>query len=612
MKGMNQAKGKFKVPRNEPEDDPMGENLERLNENLAKVEDLSKRLVAALSRRSPGDAGLAGPGQDLYLKAGMAYWQDMLTNPAKLVEQQVQYWGQALTHYMEVQQELAKGHLSPPEDTLPGDKRFSNPLWRTHPYFNFVKHQYLLSAEAMRKAVADLEGLDAKDKQRVEFFASQMIDLFSPTNYFATNPDALEKAVETEGESLVKGLENLVRDLEAHQGELLPTLADPSAFEVGGNIATTPGSVVYRNRLMELIQYTPTTETVHRTPLIIFPPWINKFYILDLKAQNSMIKWITDQGYTLFVVSWKNPDASYADTGIADYVQEGYLAAIDTVKRITGEPQVNAVGYCIAGTTLSLTLALMKKRGDKSVRSATFFTTLTDFADQGEFTPFLEDDFVDAIERQVMEAGILDSYYMSKTFSFLRANDLVYGPAVRSYMMGEAPPAFDLLYWNGDSTNLPGKMAVEYLRGLCQSNRFAGDGYELFGETLSIRDVTVPVCAIACETDHIAAWTDSYRGVRAMGARDKTFILSESGHIAGIVNPPSKKKYGHYTNADMSGEPEAWRAAAQYNEGSWWPLWESWLAKRSGRQVPARVPGEGPVKTLAPAPGTYVTERSDS
>ncbi len=610
MVQMNQSRGKIKVAQGDVEESGMGENLERLNENLTKVEELSKRLVAALGTRHGGDAGLSGPGQDLYVKAGIAYWNEMMNNPAKLMEHQVQYWGKALTNFVEVQQELAKGHLTMPEDDNPGDKRFSNPLWRTHPYFNLVKHQYLLSADAIRQAVDDLEGLEPRDKQRVEFFASQMIDLFSPTNYLATNPDALERAVETEGQSLVQGLENLVRDIENHHGELLPTLADPEAFQVGGNIATTPGSVVFRNEMLELIQYAPTTETVHRTPLVIFPPWINKFYIMDLKEKNSLIKWIVDQGYTLFVVSWKNPDASYAETGIEDYIENGYLKAIEVAKEICGEKQVNTIGYCIAGTTLSMTLALLKKRKDSSIKSATFFTTLTDFSNQGEFTPFLDDDFVDAIERQVTSEGILDSYYMSKTFSFLRANDLVYGPAVRSYMMGEAPPAFDLLYWNGDSTNLPGKMAVQYLRGLCQGNELADGGITLFGETLKLSEVTVPVCAIACETDHIAAWLDSFRGVTQMGSKNKTFILSESGHIAGIVNPPSKKKYGHYTNPDVKGEPEDWLGAATYNEGSWWPLWEKWLASRSGKHVPARIPGEDGYKILAKAPGTYVLEKT--
>ncbi len=585
------------------------EALDRLKANLAKVEELSKRLVAAMGHRAPSDSGLQGPGQDLYMKAGLAYWADIVSNPTKLLEQQAQYWGTAMTHFMEMQNALAEGKMPLlDDDDLPSDKRFANPLWRTHPYFNFVRHQYVMGSEAIRKAVDELDGLDTGDKRRVEFFASQVIELFSPTNYFATNPDALEKAVETDGESLVHGLENLVRDIEAHGGELLPTLADPNAFEVGGNIATTEGSVVYRNRMMELIQYAPTTEKVHKTPLVIFPPWINKFYILDLKPQNSLIKWIVDQGYTLFVVSWKNPDTSYADTGIEDYVQDGYLTAIDEVKAITGEKQINTIGYCIAGTTLNMTLALLKKRGDKSVKSATFFTTLTDFSEQGEFTPFLQDDFVDAIERQVDQDGVLNSTFMSRTFSFLRSKDLIYGPAVKSYMMGEAPPAFDLLYWNGDSTNLPGKMAKQYLRGLCQGDQLADGGFDLLGETVTLKDVTVPVCAVACETDHIAAWVDSFRGVTKMGAKDKTFILSESGHIAGIVNPPSKKKYGHYTNPDVAGAAEDWLKAADYNEGSWWPLWEAWLKKRSGAKVAARKPGDKGREILAPAPGIYVKE----
>jgi polyhydroxyalkanoate synthase len=606
---VNYWKGKIKVAREDAEERVVGENLDRLNENVARIEELSRRMVAALSARKPADAALSGPGQDLYLKAGMAMWQDMLTNPTKLMEQQVQYWGQALTHYAEVQKELAQGHLTlQGDDELPDDKRFSNPLWRTHPYFNFIKRQYLVSAAAMQKAVDELEGLSPRDKKRVEFFAGQIIDLFSPTNYLATNPDALERAVETEGESLVKGLENLVQDLEARKGEILPTLADPKAFQVGVNLGTAKGSVVYRNAMMELIQYAPTTETVHQTPLLIIPPWINKFYILDLKPQNSMIKWLVDQGYTLFVVSWKNPDASYAETGFETYIEEGYLKAIDTVCEITGEKQINAVGYCVAGTTLALTLALKAKRGQARVKSATFFTTLTDFTEQGEFTPFLDDDFVGAIERQVSEVGYLDSHYMSKTFSYLRAKDLVYGPAVRSYMMGEAPPAFDLLFWNGDSTNLPGKMTVQYLRGLCQKNGFAEDGFELMGERLHVSDVRLPIFAVACEADHIAAWKDSFHGVVQMASADKTFILSESGHIAGIVNPPSKKKYGHWRGPEVIGTPFAWKEAATYHEGSWWPHWDAWLTERSGKMVPARMPGSEAYPELAPAPGTYVLE----
>ena len=590
-------------------EDVAGENLDRLNANLAKVEELSKRLIAAMSSRKAANPTLNGPDQEMFMNAATSYWQEMAKNPARLFETQMEYWGKSVRHFLEAQQAMAQG-MEAPDDPTPTDRRFSNPLWKTNPYFNYVKQQYMLNSEALKNAVDNMPDLDKTERRRLTYFTQQIVDLMSPTNFLGTNPDALEKAIKTDGESLVKGLENLVADIEASGGELLVRLSDVNAFKVGENIGATPGSVIYRNRMMELIQYKPTTEEVHATPLIIFPPWINKFYIMDLKQENSLIKWITDQGYTLYVVSWVNPDESYADTGLEDYIQDGYLTAIREVKAITGQDQVNVIGYCIAGTTLSMTLAWMKHQGDNSVKSATFFTALTDFSDQGEFTPFLQDDFIDGIEKEVDEHGVLRSFIMSRTFSFLRSNDLVYGPAIRSYMLGEAPPAFDLLFWNGDSTNLPGKMTKQYLRKLCQANEFAEGGIELMDDRLQIADVDIPVFFIACETDHIAAWKDSYRGAQKMGSSNKTFLVSESGHIAGIVNPPSKKKYGHYTNTDMSGTPDEWMKGAKFHEGSWWPRWESWLAKRSGKMVPAREPGDSSHPVLCAAPGTYVLPRS--
>lgn len=584
-------------------------NIARLNANIARIEELTQRLVRALAQKRPVSPAVEAPGPEFFANATKAFWQEMVENPGKLIEAQVAHWGKALRHYIEAQQVLARGRLAPPEDRSPADRRFANPLWETHPWFNFLKQQYLFNVDALEKAIGELGDLAPEERRRIEFFVRQIVDMMAPTNFLATNPDALERAVETEGESLVKGLENLVRDIEMNHGELLVTLADRDAFTVGANIGATEGAVVFRNRMMELIQYSPTTETVCSRPILIFPPWINKFYILDLKPANSLIRWIVDQGHTLFVVSWKNPDASYAEVGLDTYVEEGYLTAIREVKAITGEKRINAVGYCIAGTTLSLTLALMKKRGDTSVASATFFTTLTDFADPGEVGVFLDDDFISGIEREVARVGYLDRVFMGRTFSYLRSNDLIYGPAIRSYMMGEAPPAFDLLYWNGDGTNLPARMAIEYLRGLCQDNRFAGGRFPLCGEDLSIRDVTVPLCAIACETDHIAPWKASYAGIRQFGSKDKTFILAESGHIAGIVNPPAKGKYGYYTNAGpMDADEAAWKAAAEHHRGSWWPEWIAWLEPRSGRKVPARVPGDAAHPAIAPAPGTYVVE----
>ncbi|MGX9350758.1 PHA/PHB synthase family protein [Shimia sp. W99] len=587
-----------------------GPNLERLNENLGKVEVLSRRLVEVMARRKPLRPDLNSPEPEMFVQAANAYWQEMINNPGKVLENQLELWSKSVKHFVDAQHLLMKGQIAAPQDETPSDKRFSNPMWQTHPYFNFLKQQYMLNAQAIEKAVEELDGLEPKEKQRIEYFAQQIVDMMSPTNFLGTNPDVLEKALETDGQSLIDGLENLIADLEANNGELVVRLADESAFEIGGNIATAPGKVVFRNRMFELLQFSPTTESVHEVPLLVFPPWINKYYILDLKESNSYIRWCVDQGYTVFVVSWVNPDYSYADVGMDEYIEEGFLTAISEVKKITKQKQINAVGYCIAGTTLNLTLSLMKKRGDKSVKSATFFTTLTDFSDQGEFTPFLSDDFIDGIDEEIDEKGLLRSFIMQRTFSFLRSNDLVYGPAIKSYMMGETPPAFDLLYWNGDGSGLPGKMAHQYLRQLCQHNEFAEGGVEFCGERLELSDVDIPICAVTCETDHIARWKDCYRGFQQAKSRSKTFIVSESGHIAGIVNPPSKKKYGHYTNADNKLAPDDWMEGATFHEGSWWPRWDKWLSSRSGKQIPAREFGDSEHPVLGDAPGDYVKAKA--
>jgi len=600
----NSYAGTQKMTTNDRETTP---NSPVLDANLVKIEDLSQRLVAAFGKKKDIDARLQGPGEDLYMKAASAYMTQAVADPAKMIEQQVSFWGKSLSHYIEVQEMLAQGKLDAPADDTPEDKRFSDPAWAENPYFNFLKQQYLINSQAVSQLVDNMEGLEPADQKRLDYFSRQIVAMMSPANFLGTNPQALTKAVETEGQSLVDGLENLVRDLEENDGDLVVTLADKSAFQVGENLATTEGSVVFRNPLFELIQYAPTTEKVHKTPLVIFPPWINRFYIMDLKEKNSLVKWIVDQGFSLFVVSWVDPDASYADYGMDSYIEQGFLAAISEVKKITGVKKVNAVGYCIAGTTLGLTLSLMAKRKDTSINSATFFTALTDFSDPGEFGVFLDDGFVDGIEAEVEKHGYLDSFFMARTFSFLRSNDLIYTPAIHSYMLGEAPPAFDLLFWNGDGANLPARMSIEYLRGLCQENRFARGTIEVLDEVLSLSDVDVPLCAIACETDHIAAWTSSYSGIRQMGSEDKTFILSESGHIAGIVNPPSRNKYGHYTNPDMSVAAGDWKKGASFHEGSWWPRWGAWLTKQSGAKVAARIPGDSTHPILGPAPGTYVT-----
>ena len=583
-----------------------GKNLPKLEANLARIEELTQRMLSAMGKGRKVPQALQGPSQDLYVKAAGAYVTEMMNNPAKLIEHQVEFWGKSVKHYVEAQHLLTQGKFQAASDNSPKDRRFANEMWDTNPYFNFVKQQYLMNAAAVQQAVADLDTLDAGEKRRLEFFSQQIIDMMSPTNFLATNPEALALAAETEGESLVAGLENLVADLEANNGDLVVTLADKKAFKVGENLGTTEGDVVYRNRMFELIQYKPTTDEVHETPLIIFPPWINKFYIMDLRPENSLVKWIVEQGFTLFVVSWINPDAAMRDTGVDTYIEDGFIAAIEQVKKICDVPQVNTTGYCIGGTTLSLTLALLAQRGDTSVKSATLFTTLTDFSDQGEMSVFLDDDFVDGIAAEVEENGVLDKFFMSRTFSFLRSNDLIYGPAIRHYMMGETPPAFDLLYWNGDGTNLPGRMAIEYLRGLCQKNQFADGGFEVCGARLQLSDIVVPVCAVACETDHIAAWAQSYRGVQQMTGADRHFILAESGHVAGIINPPQRNKYGYYTQKSLAQSPEDWQSSATYTKGSWWPAWKDWLMLQSGESLKARKPKSPKGLKLSNAPGQYV------
>ncbi|WEF22883.1 class I poly(R)-hydroxyalkanoic acid synthase [Paracoccus sp. S3-43] len=584
-----------------------GATARKLAENIERIEALGQRLMAALTARPRPNPGIEAPGPDLFLTAANAWVKTLSEQPARILENQVNYWGETLKNYASAHRALTLGKAEPEGgEGHRGDKRFANPLWDSHPYFSFVKRQYLINSKALKDAAGNLQLSDDTARRRITWLTDQIVDMMAPTNFLATNPDALERAVETEGESLVRGLENLVRDVERNSGDIVVSLADRDAFSIGDNIGTSEGRVVHRTPLYELIQYRPATDRVFETPLLIFPPWINKFYILDLKPQNSLIKWLTEQGHTLFVVSWKNPDSSYADVGLEEYVA-AYLEAMDKVRDLTAQPRLNVVGYCIAGTTLSLTLALLKQRNDDRVASATLFTTLTDFSDQGEFVSFLQDDFVTGIADEVKRHGLLRAQLMSRTMSFLRPNDLVWGPAIRSYMMGESPPAFDLLFWNGDSTNLPGKMAMQYLRGLCQQNAFATGGFELMGHKLHLSDVTTPLCAIACETDHIAPWKDCWRGVAGMGSKDKTFILSESGHIAGIVNPPTKKKYGHYLGStDFGGSYQDWKESASFAPGTWWTRWADWLAERAGGMVPAREPEAG----LCPAPGTYVHERA--
>ena len=580
----------------------------QLNANLQKLEELSARFFEILSSKKQINPALNGPGHDIFVKTAGAYLKSMVQSPTFVMEQQISYWGKTLEYFVDTQKQFFSGN-DKNEDVGSVDKRFTHQLWRSSPFFKYVLSQYQANSYMIKSAVAQVEGLSSKDKMRLEYFSGQIIDMIAPTNFFGTNPDALEKAFLTKGQSLVQGLENLIRDLEANDGELLVCLANEKAFKVGSDLASTPGKVVFRNRLFELIQYSPSTGTVHRIPLLIFPPWINKYYILDLKPHNSLIRWLVNQGYTLFVVSWVNPDYSYSDVGLEEYIEEGYFQAIAQVKAICNVEKINALGYCIAGTILCLVMSILSKRGDRSINTATLFTTLTDFSNQREFTPFLQNDFVDAIEAEANDKGILESFIIARTFSFLRANDLIYTPAIKSYMMGEAPPSFDLLFWNGDGSNLPGKMAIQYLRHLCQDNQFAKNELKIFEETIGVADIETPIFAVSCETDHIASWKDSLRGLQNFSSKEKTFVLSEAGHVAGIVNAPGSGKYGYYFGNGEFENPEQWKNGAVFEKESWWPFWERWLREKSKDLVEARIPEAKSDLDLGDAPGDYVHQR---
>ena len=456
-----------------------------------------------------------------------------------------------------------------------------------------------------------VEDIAPADKKRVEYVTRQIVDMLAPTNFLGTNPDALEKAIATDGESLVKGLENLVADIEAHDGEMLPTLSDPAAFTLGENIATTPGSVVFRNRMLELIQFKPTTETVYETPLLIFPPWINRYYILDLSPEKSFINWCVDQGISVFIVSWKSADASLADVIWDDYIA-AQIEAVDVVRDLLSVPSVHSIGYCVAGTTLAATLAILAAKGEADkVRSATFFTAQVDFEKAGDLLNFIDDAHISAIEALAKD-GVMDGRYLAATFNLLRGNDLIWCTVSKDYLMGEGYRAFDLLHWNGDVTNLPAKWHLSYLCDLYRDNKLSHSGaLSALGVPIDLTKVTTPSFIQAGREDHIAPAQSVWK-MHDLFTGPITFLLAGSGHIAGVVNPPSAQKYQYWTNDAPVASLDDFIAGASETKGSWWPYWLGWIKDLDAKTVPAkgaRIPGKGKLKALEDAPGSYVKTR---
>jgi polyhydroxyalkanoate synthase len=571
---------------------------------MAEVAERGQRIVGEFLKRQAEDAGNPDPAN-----IGGAFLEmttRLMSNPAQLMRAQFGFWQDYLTLWSNTARRMMGQPTESVIDEQRGDRRFKDDAWRDNEVFDFIRQSYLLAARYFTSAVNSADGLDPKTAQKVDFYMRQFVDAMSPANFVMTNPEVLRRTAESGGANLLKGLSNLLGDLERGKGRLRIRMTDDTKFRVGENIAVTPGKVVFENDLMQLIQYNPTTETVLKRPLVIFPPWINKFYILDLRPKNSFIRWAVEQGHTVFVASWVNPDARLAEKGFDDYMKEGVLAALDAIEQATGERQVNAIGYCLGGTLLATTLAHMTSKRDTRIKSATYFVTLTDFEQPGELGVFIDEEQLKSIEEKMGKRGFLDGGEMATTFNMLRANDLIWSFVVNNYLMGQDPFPFDLLYWNDDSTRMPARMHSFYLRRMYQQNDLCKPGgIELLGSKIDLSKIKVPSYLISTREDHIAPWKSTYRATQIYSGPVR-FVLAASGHIAGVVNPPDSGKYSHWINEDLPADPEAWLQGATELAGSWWPDWQRWVTSLDKTMVPARVPGTGKLPVIEDAPGRYV------
>ena len=492
-----------------------------------------------------------------------------------------------------------------------GDRRFRHDAWRDHTIFDAIKQAYLAVSDALAASLGDLEDLDRSEARRLRFYVRQLVDALSPANFLPSNPEALMAARDSRGLSLLRGLKNFLDDLERGNGRPRVLMSDESKFELGVSIATTPGKVVFQNTLMQLIQYSPTTETVYRRPLLIVPPWINKYYILDLQREKSFIGWAVAQGHTVFVISWVNPDRALAGMKFQDYMKEGVLGALDAIEAATGENAVNAIGYCIGGTLLAATLAFMRGTEDGRIESATYLASLVDFAEPGELGVFIDRKQLARLDAAMEKRGYLEGSSMAGAFNLLRANDLIWSYVVNNYLLGKDPPPFDLLYWNADSTRMPYAMHSYYLHNMYLKNGLSAGQLELEGVRIDLRKVTAPSYIVSTREDHIAPWKSTYEATR-LYAGPIRFVLGGSGHIAGIINPPNAEKYGYWTNDELPADASAWLEGATQTTGSWWLDWQNWVSRYGGERVPALKPGDGGLETLEDAPGSYVRVRSEA
>ncbi|PCJ35274.1 MAG: class I poly(R)-hydroxyalkanoic acid synthase [Alphaproteobacteria bacterium] len=532
-------------------------------------------------------------------------------HPEKLVEKQMSLWQDYMTLWQNTSRKMmGDDNIKPIIEPAKNDKRFKDSDWQENQIFDFIKQSYLLTARYVADAADETTREQGHEKDKMNFFTRQFIEAMSPTNFALSNPEVIRATVESKGQNLVKGMENFLRDYDQDTGKFTISMTDNEKFEPGRNVAATAGKVIYRNELIELIQYTPTTKKQYKKPLLIVPPWINKFYILDLRPENSLVKWLTDKGYSVFIISWRNPDASLSHLDLSDYMKLGTLSAIDVVKKATGESQINTVGYCIGGTLLSCTLAhLAAKKKLDQIGCSTFLVTQVDFSEAGELTIFVDNKQMADMEQNMEKHGFLDGKTMSNTFNMLRSNDLIWSFVINNYMIGKDPFPFDLLYWNGDNTRLTRACHSQYLNEMYMNNNLVKPGaMTLAGTPLDLTKIDIPTYIQAGHTDHICPWKSVYKDTWHFSG-PKRFMLAGSGHIAGVVNPPSAKKYNHWLNDELPHDPEEWLEGAMSKAGSWWDDWHAWLSKKSGAKVAARIPGDGTVKSIGDAPGSYVKTR---
>ncbi|HEX9396590.1 MAG TPA: class I poly(R)-hydroxyalkanoic acid synthase [Burkholderiales bacterium] len=578
-------------------------------DDLAKVmhdvAERSSRILGEFAQKQGESLSSATRDELGIAKAYMDLYSRMAADPSLVASLSVNWWLDAMRLWQSSWMKAVGLEAPPVAEPAKGDARFKDADWSGNFLFDYIKQSYLITARHLQHAASSVQGLPEESEKKVAFFTRQYVDALSPTNFLLTNPQVLRETAASGGENLVRGLNNLLGDIEKGGGQLRISMTDESAFQLGRNVATTPGAVVYQNDLMQLIQYRPATSEVYRAPLVIIPPWINKYYILDLREKNSFIRWAVAQGHTVLVISWVNPDARLAQKGFEDYLLEGPLAALDHIEKATGETRVNFIGYCLGGTLLGAALGFLKSKNQDRVATATFFVSLLDFSQPGELGVFIDEEQVANLERKMNQRGYLEGSEMAGTFNLLRANDLVWSFVINNYLLGKDPFPFDLLYWNTDSTRMPARMHSFYLRNMYIKNLLGvPGGITLAGEPIDLSQVTLPAYFISTAEDHIAPWKTTYRGSRYLGGPVR-FVLGGSGHIAGIVNPPAAKKYQYWTNEALPDTPEQWFETATAHPGSWWNDWQAWMEKQNAEKVPARLP----TNALEDAPGSYAMLR---